>query len=281
MTARLDVALSFALFALPVSARAQEMSEGQAHVTTRSDVRIAFESVPGTSAAQLNALGQAAGAGLSAIRQCYAETVAQRPTVVGTMRARLSLAERGPLDVIVETDGPGDTTLTQCVRRALTRQDVHSVPRPSAAIAVLSFGNTAAQGAAETARRAEEADHVELTETGDSVSAQGGSRGVRFTVRGPRADREAVAESHRVLNAQIAGLLDCWRRAARRGMDPTGSLELTLAMHANHGADVSGIHSTVRDERAPVCVERALERSPRAPRVAGRVNVVVEFAREE
>src|SRR5688500_4080746 len=101
--------------ALPSAASAQEMGQGHAHITTRSDVRMSLESVPGTSATRLQLLGRAVGAGMGAIRECYGSVVEQRPTVTGTLRMRVALAERGAANVDVVSDGPADRELLRCV----------------------------------------------------------------------------------------------------------------------------------------------------------------------
>ncbi|UJR79321.1 hypothetical protein [Sandaracinus amylolyticus] len=257
------------------SADAQEMGQGHAHITTRSDVRMSLESVPGTGAARLAALGRAAGAGMGAIRECYGRVVEERPTVTGTVRLRVSLPERGRPDVNVEQDGARDRALVDCVRGVLTRQSMDGIERPAAAIVVLEFQNTAAAGAAETARRADEADEVAVTREGERAVARGDAPGIRFLVRG-REDAQ-VAEGLRVVRSQIAGMLDCRRRASRRGMDPTGTVALTMQMRARHAPEMTPGRSTVRDERAPVCLERALESAPRTPEAGARLEVEVEF----
>lgn len=267
------VALGLAL--APASALAQEMGQGQAHITTRSDVRMSLESVPGTGAARLAALGRAVGGGMGAIRQCYARVIEERPTVTGTLRLRVSLGASGRPEVNVEEDGPSDRELLTCVRNAVIGQSMDGVERPAAAIVVLELSNTAAAGAAETARRADEADEVAVAREEGRAVARGEASGVRFAVRG--AEDAVVAEALRVVRSQIAGMLDCRRRASRRGMDPTGTVTLTMQMRARRAPDLRAGRSTVRDERAPTCLERALERAPRTPESAGRVDVEVEF----
>lgn len=274
---RLHVALAVALglSLTPLAASAQEMGQGQAHITTRSDVRMSLESVPGTGAARLAALGRAVGGGMGAIRQCYASVIEERPTVTGTLRLRVSLGASGRPEIAVEQDGASDRQLLNCIRDVVTRQSMDGVERPAAAIVVLELHNSAAAGAAETARRADEADEVPVTREEGRAVARGDAAGVRFVVRG---DEDAtVAEGLRVVRSQIAGMLDCRRRASRRGMDPTGTIALRMQMRARRAPELTAGRSTVRDERAPTCLERALEHAPRAPEAAGRLDVEVEF----
>ncbi|MDQ3035347.1 MAG: hypothetical protein M3Y87_23285, partial [Myxococcota bacterium] len=138
------------VLAFSSTAAAQEMGQGSAHITTRSDVRMSLESVPGTSATRLQMLGRAVGAGMGAIRECYGTVVEQRPTVTGTLRMRVALAERGAPEIEVVQDGPSDRELLRCISGVITRQPMADVSRPAGAIVVLEFQNTAAAGAAET-----------------------------------------------------------------------------------------------------------------------------------
>ena len=93
------------LLALPMTALAQGnggvagsgMGQGQARISSRSDVRLAMESLPGTTAAQVTLLGQRVGQRMQQIRQCYDDVVDHRPGVVGTLRLRVALEALGPL----------------------------------------------------------------------------------------------------------------------------------------------------------------------------------------
>lgn len=276
-TAALSLFAGLALTA--EAASAQEMGQGAAHITTRSDVRLSMESVPGTSSARLTALGRAIGAGMGAMRTCYGEVIEQRPTVTGTMRLRVSLGARGAPEIEVVEDGPDDRALTTCIRGVITRQDVSGVERPAAAIVVLEMQNTAARGAAETAARADEAADVPVAREEGRPVARGEAPGVRFVVRGAADSGDPlVAEGLRVVRSQIAGMLDCRRRASRRGMDPTGTIDLRMQMRSGHPPTLEVVRSTVRDERAPQCLEQALERPHRTPEAGpAALDVSVEF----
>lgn len=265
------------VLALAAPAAAQQMGQGHAHITTRSDVRMSLDSVPGTSATRLQMLGRAVGAGMGAIRECYGTVVEQRPAVTGTLRMRVEVGARGAPTVEVVEDGPADRELVQCVSRVITRQPMTDVSRPSAAIVVLLFENTAAAGAVETARRVEEASDVSVARTDGRPSASGEAPGVRFVVRGAADTQdEHVAEAFRVVRSQIAGMLDCRRRASRRGMDPTGQIDLRMSMRQGRAPEMTVGRTTVRDERAPICLERALERPQRRP-TSGPAQLDVEI----
>ncbi|MDQ3036664.1 MAG: hypothetical protein M3Y87_30005, partial [Myxococcota bacterium] len=114
-------------------------------------------------------------------------------------------------------------------------------------------------------------------------TASGEAPGVTFLVRGAAdAQDEHVAEAFRVLRSQIAGMLDCRRRASRRGMDPTGQVDLRMGMRQGRAPEMTVVRSTVRDERAPICLERALERPQRRPTSGpAQLEVEVRFAAGE
>jgi hypothetical protein len=254
------------LLLAPTRGTAQEMGQGQAHITTRADVRLSLESVPGTSAARLAALGRAASGGMGAVRACYDTVVAARPTVTGRLRLSLALGATGAPAVEVVEDGPGDAELTRCVRDALRGLPYGDVERPAAAVLVFELANTAARGVAESSARADEAGRVEVAVEEGRPVARDGAPGLRFVVRGePGADGELAAEAIRVVRSQIPAMLDCRRRAGRRGMDPSGVVELRMRMRPGTAPELESVRSTVRDARAPECLEGALERAQRLP----------------
>src|SRR5262245_38802011 len=59
------------LSAAPVAA--QDMDQGEARITARSDVRMSVESAPGTSGVRFVALQQAMAGRMASVRQCYVE----------------------------------------------------------------------------------------------------------------------------------------------------------------------------------------------------------------
>jgi len=280
---------ALAVLACPDGARAQGhggvagsgMTDGAASVTTRTDVELSLESAPGTGAARVAAWGAAAGGRMAAIRTCYEEVVASRPTVEGTLRVLMSMPEgRGGVHIEVSEDGVNDAPLVRCVRRVLDGVPTADLHRPSGAIAVMRFSNTASRAHEATAVAAAEADAVSITREGGVPSATGEAREglVRWTVRG-EADTsdEAISEAYRLARSQIAGLLDCRRRASRRGRDPSGTLTFALRMHAGRAADATAREVTVADPTAARCVTQRLERAPHRPATGGSVTLEITF----
>lgn len=240
------------------------MGQGQARIAARSDVRLSMESLPGTNGATMSALGQQVGGHMRQLRECYEETVSERPTVQGTLRMRFELRERGGPAVSVDNHDVEDAGLIACVTRQLRQVDCGSIRRPAGAIVQLELSNTAAGGVAESARRSQERREVQVTVDGDgNPSATGGvpRRGVRFTVTGEGRDATpAVVAAHRVLTTAMPGLTDCRRRAARRRQDPTGEISVTMRVRGGRPTVSRVTRSTVEEERTRRCVGRVLGR---------------------
>lgn len=262
------------------------MGQGEARITSRSDVRLSMESMPGTGGAAVTALGQRVGARMAQIRRCYEQRVEEDPTIVGTLRLRFLLEGRGRARVEVDRDGVSDATLVRCITRELERLDVAQLTRPTRAVVALQLANTAARGAEASAARAQEAQQVTLTTDADGnpVSNGGTPDGrVRFTVTGRgRNGAPAVAAAHRALLTALPGLMDCRRRSGRRGRAPGGELTATMQIRAGRAPTSRVTRSTVRDERrrgfTQQCVGRALGAIEQRPTEGnGRVDVLIHF----
>ena len=256
------------------------MGQGEAQISTRSDVRLGIESGPGTSGGRLQAMARAVSEGLGPIRECYGRITADDPSVVGTIKLRVALpAGRGRVRVERTDDSVNNRDIQRCVDRAFQGANYGDVSRPANVFVQLDFGNTAAAGAAEVARRREEGARVEVTRNADGqFQASGGvpNNEVRFTATAGSA--EVAAAVHRALRSNIAGLLDCRRRAGRRDMNPEGQIDLTLTVGRNGRGRLRTGNSTVQDTRAPTCVSRALSRVDWGRDAAGRSAVRLGFA---
>ncbi len=273
------IALGIALF-LPAVALAQPMGQGEARITARSDVRLGIESGPGTHGARLQSMVDAITAKLGTIRGCYATIAEARPTVTGSMRVRAILA-RGARRIELRTEETSvqDAELDRCVRRALEGASYADVSRPANVQISLEFTNTAAAGIERTQERTAREGQVRVTHDSDgNATATGGTPEVHFRVVGGASADDQVAAVHRSVRASIAGLLDCRRRAGRRGMDPSGEIHLQLAVTRQGHVTARSVRSTVHDDRAPACVTRSLGRAEFERAAAGRSQLVLTFA---
>lgn len=253
------------------------MGQGQASVTTRSDVTISLESVPGTSSARIAVLGRGVTQSMPELRRCYGDAVAQRPGTRGRLRLRLDVPATGTTTSTVVEDAVGDPPLLSCVQRALGALTLEATLRPASAVVVMDFDNTAARGAAEVAARQAEADAVAVSRESGRPEAWGQGNAVRFLVRGAADASDAVvADALRVVRSQVPGLLDCRRRASRRGRSPEGDLALSLAIRPGAAPLATVGRSTVADPQAARCVATALGRAHRRP-TEGPATVEVEI----
>ena len=213
-------------------------------------------------------MGRAVQTRMAALRNCYHEVVAVRPTVTGIIRMQITVPEgSGGATVTVTQDGVHDEELLTCSRTALLAMPTTGLARPSSVIAVLTVANSAAEGSAIAARHADTGDAVTITREGDRPTASMEMSDVRFVVRGaPGSSDDMVAEGYRVVRSQIAGLLDCRRRASRRRRSPAGSVVLTLTMTAGQALAVHVDRTTVAAAaETETCL---MERLGRAPHVA-------------
>jgi hypothetical protein len=269
-------ALAFILVAVAVTSfaplvRAQPgvghsgMGQGEASITTETGISLALDSVPGTSAARVQAMGRAVQTRMATIRGCYHAVVAVRPTVTGVIRMEITVPEgTGPATVTVTEDAVHDAELLTCARAALVAMPTRDVVRPSSVIAVLTVGNSAAEGAVIAAQHASEGDAVDVQHEGGRPIASSEMTDVRFVIRGAAGSSDdLLAEGFRVVRSQIAGLLDCRRRASRRRRSPAGTVVLTVNMTTGQPLVVHMDRTTVAaGEETGTCVAERLARAP-------------------
>jgi hypothetical protein len=258
------------------------MGQGEARITSRSDVMLSMESMPGTNGAAVSALGTRVGARMAQIRGCYERTVAERPTVTGTLRLRVLLEGRGRPTIEIDGDRVNDRELVTCMTDELARIDHSGLRRPTRAVVQLVLGNTAAAGAGRAAERAQEIRQVAIQIDGDgNATTSGGTPDgrVQFTVTGRGRDSApAVTSAYRAMNTTLAGLMDCRRRASRRGASPAGALSVTMTVRDGRAPTSRVTRSTVANEQARGCVGRVLSRiEERASGGRGPVRVEVRF----
>lgn len=257
------------------------MHDGSGAITHHAAVELTMESTPGTSAARIAALGRAVAPRMTAIRTCYDGVAAARPTVEGTMRVTIELAEgRGAATVTVSEDAVHDAELVRCVRTAIAALDPADVTRPAGGVVILSFTNTAAAGIAGAAAHADSGSDVTITRESGHPEATGEARegALRLRVSGEAsATDELVREAYRVVSSSIPGLLDCRRRASRRGADPAGDVTLHLSLTSGRAASATVVGSTVAAATAGACVVEKLERAEHTSTATGTVDVVITF----
>jgi hypothetical protein len=261
---------------------ASGMGQGEANINVRSDVKLAIKGTGGTSQANLELLTDAIADQMPALRACYREIIAKRPTTVGGIAARITLEQgKSPAKVeIKETAGP-EPEISACVRKVFEKAPLAKVPRPSAAIATLEVSNSRAAGQAvmEERRAVTEIVDVKADPAGGFVAEWTTTdKEVSFAARSA-SSKEAVEVAIKNLRDRFAGFLDCRRRARKGDLSPGGKVEAQLRLARGGDASVKMGASTVAHERAPICVENALGRVKFEGAPAGqKVDVTVTFA---
>lgn len=259
------------------------MGQGAASITTRSDVRLALESDRGTNNERLQAIGRAVGLKMAEVRACYTRAAAADPTVTGELRLRVALdGARGRPTVEITTDLLANDALQSCVLGALRVVNLHAVERPAAAIVSLEFANSAARGTQAVHDSRERQVAAVGTNAQGQAQAQGttGEREISYAVTAVGAATTAaeVGAVQRAITDGLAGLLDCRRRAGRRGASPAGVVTVTAEIGGHNLRNAAAASSTVGDANSGRCVERALEQMPLPPgNHSGQVRIVVTF----
>lgn len=248
-------------------ARAQVGERGR--ITTRSDVKMAIEGVPGTSGKKLEAIAKTLGTPLGAVKSCYGELVKEHPEIVGTLRVELELPPQGKLLV----RAPGATgalaPMKVCVDKAFSKLDVSGVPRPAGARVVLDMTNTAAAAAGEVRKQEQTASKVELSRTPDGAfQSHGQSTEGEVSFDVSAADEKTVEVLHNVVRAALPGLFDCRRRASKLA-SPEGDLPFKLDARGG----ITAGKSTVANERAPTCVTGVLKRAAGRPKASASLTI--------
>jgi hypothetical protein len=246
-------------------------------------VSLAVESLPGTSSARLGAIGQAVQTQMEAIRACYVEVTSARPTVTGSLQLRVRVGESGGAGTTLEIaqNSTGDQELVDCVAGAIRRAPFMTIRGPAGGLIVIEFANTAALGAALVAREAElAADAVEVVDGRPRASSRTPGGEIEIVVTGTGSTLPAgVAAVNRAAQARIGSLLDCRRRASRRGADPSGELVLSVRVPGAGAVAGSRRSSTIADPNAPQCALRMLGEALRGDAgAAGTYEVSIRFA---
>lgn len=259
------------------------MGQGEARITARSDVRLAIESERGTGSQRLEAIGRAVGTKMTEVRACYGRAVDADPTLQGWLRLRITVpAGRGRTTVEATDDRTNNARLSQCMMRAIRGADFSGIQGPAAAQVSLEFDNTAARGVTRmregSEQRVEQAVRVNAQGLAESEGGTGEGE-VRFRLAAVAAgDNEAVTSFHRALASQVAGLLDCRRRAGRRGRNPGGTMDVALRINGRRVQTATASNSTVGDANAPRCVQNALRQLPLQGTARGQVRLSITFA---
>jgi hypothetical protein len=239
------------------------MGQGQASINVRADIKLAIKGTRATPPDRVQQLTDAVSAQMAAMRSCYYDLVAKRPTTVGSIAMRITLEPGGgPAMIETKETGGTDADLTGCVQKAVSKAAFAKVTRPAAAIVTLEFDNTRAKGQEQMESRAAVAEQVQVTERADGgfEAAWKSNDGKVGFVASSAKSKEAVEVVLRTLRDGYAGFADCRRRSQKDGKSPAGEIAVQIQLQRGGKANTKVASSTVAHERAVPCVERVFKR---------------------
>ncbi|MEY4576343.1 MAG: hypothetical protein RL701_1046 [Pseudomonadota bacterium] len=259
------------------------MSQGEAAISVRSDVKLSVKGTGGTPSERLSKLGQAVSDELGEIRACYRKLVATSPEVTGALKLKIALERNKQPALEVVSGGAGSDSLVTCVTRILSRAKYTPVDRPAAAVLGLEFTNSRARGQAEMMEKAPELSRapVHTNAAGQQeASWSTDANEVRFTVAADTASPPSTIELLiRGFTQGYAAFLDCRRKCEQGGISPEGDIDAKLALDVKGRSKITLGDISVAHKRAPGCAERAFKRVPfDKPGTPLQANVRVHFA---
>ncbi len=245
-------------------------------VRTQAGVRLSISGVPGAPDRVL-AMSGPVQARMPAIRECFAAALQRSPTTEGRAEFELEASGRGAAKVHVTADETGDAVLVSCMRSSLARAPLERVPRGSRALVGLYLSNPLAALRKRQAQTAQAAADVQMLSGGRAQSEGGTQAGeVKFRVVGSAYAAGTIAVLSRDVSTQLAGLLDCRRKASRHGHDAYGSLEIELMLR--DGELAHGAPRGTLKQGAPQCVARWLDRLDTARLGDADLDLAISFS---
>ena len=280
----LHTALLMGCFALASGVEAQAITKRDGTMQARTGVKLSMSPLSNPVGDHVVAMGTRVQRAMPGVRQCYGRAVTRHPSLEGKVEFRLEAGKRGAAKVWVTHAGVEHKKLARCFASALRSARMNGIPARAAAKVRIEFQNSRAAGADQLAMRAAQARRVDLRRERDgSVSSNGGTQGgeVQFQLRskrkGSRATKAALTSLHTAVADRLAGLLDCRRRAARRGMRARGALVFEVQTGAGEVRRVRTVSSQLQDPRAPQCVKTWLAKAEPEDLKPGRVLLTLQY----
>jgi hypothetical protein len=240
------------------------MSQGEATIAVRSDVKLGVKGTAGTTKDRLAKLGQAVSDQMGEIRACYRKQVDSSPEVIGAMKIRIALDKTDTPQIEITQQEDSTKQLLACVSKVLKNGKYKDVGRPAAAMLSLEFDNSRARGEAAMQERKEKLGQAPTAITPEggqeaSWSSEGGE--LRVTVRTPpAAPSGATSLVLRGFAQDYAAFLDCRRKCEKGGVSAEGTIEAELSIDAKGKAKTKLGAISVTHARAPVCGDKAFKR---------------------
>jgi hypothetical protein len=277
-------AVSFALLVLGVGnhsvasadanggiAASVNLTSADGSVRTQTGVRLSISAAPGAPDRVL-AMGAPVQARMASVRDCFASAMLRSPGVQGFAEFELESTRVGAR-VRVTANETGDSELASCMKSSLSRAQFTGVPRGSKARVGLDLTNPVA---ALQKRLHDAVPQAQVKVAGGRAAGEGGTSAgdIKFRVTGAAQSAKTIGELQTDITANLAGLLDCRRRASKHG-EATGSVEMDLRVR-DGSIDHANTKSNLR--RAPQCVESWLSKLDAAKLADADVQLAINFA---
>ncbi|MDB4971905.1 MAG: hypothetical protein JWN48_246 [Myxococcaceae bacterium] len=245
-------------------------------VRTQAGVRLSISVAPG-AVDRVLAMSGPVQARMSNLRACFSEAMLRSPTTEGRAEFELEAGSRGGARVKLTLDETHDAALVGCMKKSLAKVSLKSVPRGSRALVGLYLSNPVAALRKRMAAQAP-VSSVRMVAGGGAESEGGTQAGeIKFKVSGAARSAKTIAGLQRDISSQLAGLLDCRRRAFRKERAAAhGRVELDLKLRAGklaHGPTQSTLKSG-----APQCVEQWLGKLDTASLADADLKLAISFS---
>lgn len=254
------------------------LSTADGSVRTQTSVRMALSPIVATDS--VVALQGAVQAQMPDVRDCFAKAMSASSDVEGRVVVRLERDGRRAARAHVLQNETGDASLGECMRETLTRAAVPDVKALRTGVLVtvdLSNPTARLRATRGTQKQAVPMTHV----SGGRLRAEGGTQNgeVTFVLEGSAYARDALAELHQDMQSRLAGLLDCRRKASRRGKPAEGTISSVITINGTGEVKPSEVHSSLRGKQAGECVSTWVGRGDRTKLKVVQANLQIAFSR--
>lgn len=227
-------------------------ADGSMH--TQTGVRLSISAPPGVPDRAV-AMSAPVQGRMSALRACFSQAMQRTPSTAGQLAFDVEVTGRGARVKVIE-DQPNDAALSACMRQALSVATFTRVPRGSRVRVSVQLTNPfAGRPKVSTSVPAPTLRMLAggLAESESPVLA--GDIKVRLT--GSAYAVPVIERLQQDIATQIAGLLDCRRKASRRERESNHPIAVALSVR-----DGSLAHQSPRDasRRETKCVSEWLRR---------------------
>lgn len=256
------------------------LSASDGSVRAEAGMRVEVTRAAGSVGDHALAMGQRVSKRMPVLRACYQQALQRRSGLAGKVTVRLEHARKAAQKVRLKDNGTGDPALGRCLTRALAHTRLAGLPSGAAARVTLHMDAPGHVDSREMSARTAAARKVQI-EPGPNgrLSSRGGTQGgeVEFSLESEREDREALEALHHDVADRLAGLLDCRRRATRRGNTPQGTFVFMVHTEPRGVQRVVPLRNPSRNPKASECVGAWLRRGGAADLREGQVRLSLSY----